>query len=166
MTGAAGRYHRRLGPLEELIGAPDPEDERMGQPADRTTAADPILERGRFDVAEYADELERAPHNHDLGTSLWFANDKIRVFEVRLAPGERAPFHIHDRTYFWTVVSPGRGRQRLADGSYVVREYELGETRYLVHNATAALVHDLENVGTDELRFVTVELCDTTPTTP
>ena len=38
------------------------------------------------------------------------------------------------------------------------RDYELGETKYLVHSPEDALVHDLENVGATTLRFVTVEL--------
>lgn len=120
--------------------------------------ADGIVESGSFDPAEFAGELERAPHNHELGTSLWFENECVRVFEVRLEPGERGPFHIHDRTYFWTVVEPGRGLQHLADGTYMVRDYRMGETKYLVHSADKALIHDLENVGTTTLRFVTVEL--------
>jgi len=113
---------------------------------------------GRFDPAEFSDELAAAPSNHDLGTSLWFENDHVRVFEVRLAPGERGPFHVHDRTYFWSVVEPGRGLQRFPDGTFVVRDYVLGETRYLVHSPEDSLVHDLENVGPSRLRFVTVEL--------
>lgn len=115
-------------------------------------------ERGTFDVAAFADELGAALDNHDLGTSLWFENDRVRVFEVRLAPGERGPFHVHDRAYVWTVVEPGRGLQRFADGTWVTRDYELGETRFLEHAPDDALVHDLENVGTTPLRFVTVEL--------
>jgi mannose-6-phosphate isomerase-like protein (cupin superfamily) len=113
---------------------------------------------GRFDPSEFSDELAAAPSNHDLGTSLWFENDHVRVFEVRLEPGERGPFHVHDRTYFWTVVEPGRGLQRSPDGTFVVRDYVVGETRYLVHSPEDRLVHDLENVGTSRLRFVTVEL--------
>lgn len=124
-------------------------------------AADPIIETGEYDKADYAKELELAPHNHELGTSLWYANDRVRVFEVRLEPGERGVFHIHDKTYFWTVVEPGRGRQRLGDGTYIVRDYRLGETKYLEHSADHALIHDLENVGGTVLRFVTVELLDT-----
>lgn len=119
-----------------------------------------VVEAGHFDLEEYAAELKAAPGNHDLGTSLWFENDRVRVFEVRLAPGERGPFHIHDQTYFWTVVEAGRGLQRLADGTFVVRDYRLGDTKYLVHSAEHALVHDLENVGSTTLRFVTVELHD------
>lgn len=122
--------------------------------------ADGIVESGSFDPTEFADELKRAPHNHELGTSLWFENERVRVFEVRLDPGERGPFHIHDRTYFWTVVEPGRGLQHLADGTYVVRDYRLGETKFLVHSEDKALIHDLENVGSTTLRFVTVELRD------
>jgi beta-alanine degradation protein BauB len=127
----------------------------MDNVADRPNAGD---ERGSFDVGDFADELAAASGNHELGTSMWFENDRVRVFEVRLEPGERGPFHVHDRTYFWTVVDPGRGLQRFDDGTYVVRDYRLGETRYLVHSPQDSLVHDLENVGATTLRFVTVEL--------
>jgi hypothetical protein len=117
-----------------------------------------VDETGTFDLAEYAAELERAYDNHDIGTTLWFENDSVRVFELRLEPGERGPFHVHDATYFWTVVEPGRGLQRFPDGTYVVRDYALGETRYLVNSPRDPLVHDLENVGESTLRFVTAEL--------
>lgn len=115
-------------------------------------------ERGTFDLRDYVEELERAPGNREIGTSLWFENDHVRVFEVRLEPGERGPFHVHDRTYFWSVVEPSRGLQRFADGTYVVRDYRLGETRYLTNSPEDPLIHDLENVGDTTLRFLTVEL--------
>jgi hypothetical protein len=113
---------------------------------------------GTFDPAAFADELERAPGNRDIGTALWFENDAVRVFELRLEPGERGPFHVHDATYFWTVVEPGRGLQRFPDGTFVERDYALGETRYLTNTPDDPLIHDLENVGHTTLRFVTVEL--------
>ena len=115
-------------------------------------------ERGTFAVEEFAAELSAARDNRALGTSLWFENDHVRVFELRLDPGERGPFHVHDATYLWTVVEPGRGLQRFADGTSVERDYALGETRYLEQSPEDPLVHDLENVGTSVLRFVTVEL--------
>jgi hypothetical protein len=117
-------------------------------------------ERGTFDTSDFAEELERARSNHDIGTALWFEDDRIRVFESRLEPGQRAPFHIHDKTYFWTVVDAGRGLQRFADGSYIVHDYVLGETKRLEHNFADTLIHDLENVGNTTLRFVTVEFKD------
>jgi beta-alanine degradation protein BauB len=116
------------------------------------------LSDGTFDVEQYADELAAAVTNRAIGTSLWFENDHVRVFESRLEPGERGPFHIHDSTYFWTVVDAGRGLQRFSDGRYVVRDYELGDTSYLAHSPSDPVIHDLENIGNTTLRFVTVEL--------
>jgi beta-alanine degradation protein BauB len=129
------------------------------EPADHSdVASEPLEERGTFDVEEFADELERATQNRDIGTTLRLENDHIRVFEIRLEPGERGPFHVHDRTYFWTVVDAGRGLQRFVDGTLVEHDYRLGETRYLVHSPQHPLIHDLENIGDSVLRFVTVEL--------
>lgn len=120
--------------------------------------AGPSEERGTYAVEDFAQELAVAAVNRQIGTSLWFENDHVRVFEIRLEPGQRGPFHVHDSTYFWTVVAPGRGLQRFVDGTLVVRDYALGETKYLVHSPDDPLVHDLENVGDSTLRFVTVEL--------
>lgn len=119
-----------------------------------------ILEEGTFDPAQFSDELARAATNLDVGTRLWLSNDHIRVWEVRLKPGERGPFHAHTRRYFWTVVDGGTGLQRSTDGTFKVREYRVGETSYSEHTAEQPMIHDFENAGETELRFVTVELLD------
>ena len=124
-------------------------------------APDPaIVEEGTFDVGDFEDELNCAPSNLDVGTTLWFENERIRVWEVLLQPGDRGPFHSHVTNYFWTVVEGSRGLQRFSDGTYIVREYRVRETRNLDHTPETALIHDLENVGDTTLRFVTVELLD------
>lgn len=119
-----------------------------------------IVEEGTFDVGDFEAELSSAPSNLDVGTTLWFENDRIRVWEVLLQPGERGPFHSHITNYFWTVVEGSRGLQRFSNGTYVVRDYRVGDTRNLDHTPETALIHDLENVGDTTLRFVTVELLD------
>ncbi|HSK95392.1 MAG TPA: hypothetical protein VK891_02155 [Euzebyales bacterium] len=120
-------------------------------------AAEP-LERGEFDSAQYADELQAAPSNLAVGSSLLLENDQVKVWEVRLAPGERGPFHAHTHNYFWTCVDGSVGLQRYADGTYMVRRYEVGQTQFSEHSPDEPLIHDLENVGDTELRFITVEL--------
>ena len=119
-----------------------------------------VVDEGTFDPAEFGDELARAASNLAVGTRLWFQNDRIKVWEVNLEPGERGPFHAHTRRYLWTVVSPGTGRQRSPDGSFKVRRYEVGDTQYSEHSPADPMVHDLENAGETTLRFVTVELLD------
>jgi hypothetical protein len=122
--------------------------------------SDPTITRGEFDPAQYAEELAVASSNLEVGTTLWFENERVRVWDLRLHPGERGPFHAHTRSYFWTVVEGSRGLQRFADGTFMVRDYEEGQTRFLEHTPESALIHDLENVGDQTLRFVTVELLD------
>lgn len=119
-----------------------------------------VVEEGRFEPDEFAEELEAAPANLDVGTTLWFENERMRVWEIRLEPGERGPFHHHTRNYFWTVVEGSRGLQRYADGTFAVRDYTVGQTKYLEHTPEDSVIHDLENVGDSLLRFVTVELLD------
>ena len=119
-----------------------------------------IVDEGSFDPVEFGDELAAAAGNTDVGTRLWFQNDRIKVWEIRLAPGERGPFHAHMRRYFWTVVEAGTGRQRSPDGTFTVRRYELGDTQYLELSPASPMIHDLENVGDSTLRCVTVELLD------
>jgi hypothetical protein len=59
--------------------------------------------------AEIAAEFERESKNHNpcVGTSLLSENEKVRVWIIRLAPGERVGFHRHVLDYFWTSTAPG-----------------------------------------------------------
>ena len=116
------------------------------------------IEEGAYDVASFAEELAAAPENRAVGTSRLFENERVRVWEVRLAPGERTPFHAHTVRYFWTCVDAGVGRQRYADGTMKLLRYAAGDTLYSEHSPEAPMLHDLENAGETPLRFVTVEL--------
>ncbi len=118
------------------------------------------IETSTFDLDSFAHELRAAPSNLAVGTKLWFENDAVRVWEVRLKPGERGPFHAHTRRYFWTVVDAGIGRQRTIDGKMITREYRVGDTNYSEHSADHPTLHDFENVGDTDIRFCTVELLD------
>lgn len=118
------------------------------------------LEAGEFDVQEFEAELSAAPDNREIGSSVLFENDRVRVWEVRLQPGERGAFHIHDRNYFWTVVEGGIGKQRSTDGTYKLRRYDTGDTSFQANTPDDSMIHDFENAGDDEIRFITVELLD------
>jgi hypothetical protein len=119
-----------------------------------------VIATGTFPLEEFREELAAAPANREVGTRLWFENDRIRVWEVRLRPGERGPFHAHTRRYFWTVVDAGVGRQRTADGVVTDRVYRVGDTSYSEHSPDQPMIHDFENAGGTDIRFVTVEMLD------
>jgi predicted metal-dependent enzyme (double-stranded beta helix superfamily) len=115
-----------------------------------------IVEEGTFEPGDYSAEL--GSPDAAVGTRLLLENERLRVWEVRLGPGERAPFHRHVTPYFWSCVDAGTGRQRHGDGTVRVRRYRAGETEFWYHSPEEDRVHDLENVGATVLRFVTVEL--------
>ena len=120
-----------------------------------------VIEKGKYQTEGFSEELTAAEEgNRHIGTRLLFRNDEVGVWEVRLQPGERGGFHLHDRHYFWTVVKAGIGKQRTADGVYHIRRYEEGDTSFLPHSPSDSVIHDFENAGDTEIRFITVELYD------
>jgi hypothetical protein len=62
--------------------------------------------------------------------------------------------------YFWTCVSGGRARQHVHDGTTLECGYASGETRHESYGKGEFKVHDLENLGDQELVFMTVEFKD------
>lgn len=119
-----------------------------------------VLDEGTFDKSEFEEELATAPDNRDIGSEVLFENERVRVWEVRLQPGERGEFHLHDREYFWTVVDPGIGKQRSHDGTLKIRRYDEGDTSYQHNSPDDWMIHDFENAGDGQIRFITVEFLD------
>jgi beta-alanine degradation protein BauB len=100
---------------------------------------------------------EAAQPNGCVGTELLSETDKTRVWMIRLKPGERVGFHRHVLNYFWTSVNGGRGRQHLMDGTTVEYSYYPGETRHETYGPGEFKVHDLTNLGDQDMIFMTVE---------
>lgn len=113
-------------------------------------------EHGTFDVSEFADEL--AAPSADVGTRLLLSDDRVKVWEIKLEPGERAPFHRHTHTYFYVCAEPGRVRVRFPNGFYAEDDEEPGGFAYMDHSEDEPGIHDLENVGSTTVRYTTVEL--------
>jgi hypothetical protein len=105
-------------------------------------------------------ERERKSPNGCVGQRLMSESERVRVWSIRLKPGERFGFHRHVLDYFWSALNAGRARAHLDDGSTVEHTYTAGETRHETHSAGHFKVHDLENIGDTELVFTTVEFLD------
>jgi hypothetical protein len=103
------------------------------------------------------EEFERNQMNGCVGTRLLSEDGRVRVWDIRLKPGERIGFHRHVLDYFWTAVTPGRARSHQADGTTIETDYLAGETRHESYGVGEHKIHDLENIGDGELVFTTVE---------
>jgi hypothetical protein len=118
-----------------------------------------MIKQGAWPAAVAAD-FEANRSNPAVGTRLLSVSDRVRVWEIRLRPGERIGFHRHVLDYFWTAVTAGTAISHQGDGTTVGAEYVAGQTRHETYGPGEYKVHDLENVGDTELVFTTVEFLD------
>ncbi len=115
------------------------------------------------DTSAWSEELqaefarEALNPNPCVGSMLLSENENVRVWMIKLAPGERIGFHRHVLNYFWTSVTGGKGRQHVHDGTTVEYTYQPGETRHEIYGAGEYKVHDLINLGDKDMIFMTVE---------
>ena len=95
----------------------------------------------------------------EVGTQLLFENERVRVWDLRLAPGESTGLHRHEYDYLYVVI--GAGRLQAADAEGTRREasdMKDGEVRFSEIEGEA--VHEAFNVGEGPWRNIIVELKD------
>ena len=108
------------------------------------------------DDVDGLDAMMAAPDHH----GILLENDKVRVLDTRLAPGERTPVHMHAASAALYVMSWSDFLRRDHEGNVVVdsrsweRQPAVGEALWL----PPLPAHSVENIGTAELRFIAVEL--------
>jgi quercetin dioxygenase-like cupin family protein len=79
-------------------------------------------------------------------------NDRVRVLELRLPPGECEPMHSHPE-YVVYVLSPATMRMTAADGNTKVVELGAGQVSF-----GAPTTHSGENIGETTLHELIIEL--------
>ncbi len=79
-------------------------------------------------------------------------NDRVRVAEVRLKPGEKMPTHSHP-SYMIYSFTPGRYQFTTPEGRTEVVELDEGQTVW-----REAETHEVENIGGNETHTLVIEL--------
>jgi predicted metal-dependent enzyme (double-stranded beta helix superfamily) len=102
------------------------------------------------------DAMVAAPDHHEV----LLENERVRVLDTRLAPGQRTPIHTHASYAALYVMSWSDFVRRDAQGDVIVdsrsreRRPAIGEALWL----PPLPAHSVENIGTAELRLIAVEL--------
>ena len=94
----------------------------------------------------------RAVDSQRGGLAVRFENDRVRVLELRLKPGEREAMHTHAQ-YVLYALSDYRVKNTSADGTVRVFDRKRGDVFW-----GEPVTHGGENVGDTEVRAVIVEL--------
>jgi quercetin dioxygenase-like cupin family protein len=93
----------------------------------------------------------------DVGTRLLFENDRVRVWDLRLAPGESTGLHRHTTDFLYVVIGDGTLQTVYPDGTREPsREMRDGDVRF--RNVADETVHEAVNAGKGPWRNVVVEL--------
>jgi beta-alanine degradation protein BauB len=103
-------------------------------------------------------DVAQGPTNFAVGTRLLGENDRVRVWEISLAPGERHLFHCHRTSYFWVAHTGAHVRVTSLDGTYHDYEHQAGEVTYLEIADGEQNIQDLTNTGDTPLHITTIEL--------
>lgn len=99
------------------------------------------------------------PEFSDVGTRLLFENDRVRVWDLRLEPGESTGLHRHASDYLYVVIGDGQLQAVHADGSSdPPREMSDGDVHFREVDGEA--VHAAVNAGDQPWRNIVVELKD------
>lgn len=102
-------------------------------------------------------EIDENRMNGVVGTMLVSETDEVRVWQLRLPPGQRSSFHRHVLSYFWTSHSYGTARSYFEDGSITDMRHAPGDTRHVTILPGNHVLHAVANTGSTELVFTTVE---------
>ncbi len=95
----------------------------------------------------------------NVGTKLMFENERIRVWDLALQPGESLEKHVHHEDYLFIVLQGGALVHVDDDDSSkdVAVNYQTDQVVFL--EAGEGLVHNrLENVGDEPYRNLVIEL--------
>jgi beta-alanine degradation protein BauB len=89
----------------------------------------------------------------EVGTKLIFENERIKVWEFTLAPGETIATHRHERDYFFYPIEGGTLEVTRETGT-VQAMLEVGKVYYRGKGDS----HAARNIGPDRYHEILVEL--------
>jgi hypothetical protein len=108
----------------------------------------------RWPWPESLDALSAAPQHH----ALLLETEHVRVLETRIPPGDRVPVHTHRWPSVLYVVSWSDFLRYDEDGKLVVDSRVAGDSPPTVIWSPPLPPHSLRNVGSTEIRVISVEL--------
>jgi len=103
--------------------------------------------------------------DHRVGTRLLFENEVVRVWEMKLAPGDASPAHRHGCDYVIAYASALNAEIAL-DDDRTTASYDAGHVAYFSVGTEGSQLQQLTNTGDDEHLHFVIELLDRNEAAP
>jgi|SRR5579859_5584190 len=91
----------------------------------------------------------------EIGTELLFENDRIRVWQMVLQPGEESPHHRHEADYVFVYTTPSRMTAFLEGQEPSTSDFDDGYVQYT--EVGQGTTHHIRNSSTVAHRQILVE---------
>ena len=102
---------------------------------------------------------EGTPPTDQVGTRVMFDNERVRVWDLALAPGESLEKHIHRTDYFFIVESGGLIRFSNPDDPSDYRDVQFQDEQVTFREVGSGKIDNrLTNIGTKRHRNYVIEL--------
>jgi len=99
------------------------------------------------------------PVSSKVGTKLLFENERVRVWDLRLNPGEGTGLHRHESDYLYVVIGDGLLQRVDPDGTRVTPK-QMQDGDVVFRAVGDDCVHEAVNAGETPWRNIVVELKD------
>ena len=111
-----------------------------------------------WDHPEELDALTSAPNHH----KLIYENDKVRVLETHIKPGDTAPVHTHRNPSSYVVISWSPFIRYDADGNVLLdsRTVPEFEKPAIAFWGDSSPPHMLKHIGNSDLHLIATEIKD------
>jgi len=107
------------------------------------------LSSGFASMRAYAqDPVKVAPKN----VKVVLENDRVRVIEVRIKPGEKIPMHSHP-AHVTIALSNFKGKWVSGEGEPTVNQFKVDTVAW-----SEPITHSSENLGSTEIHAIAIEL--------
>jgi quercetin dioxygenase-like cupin family protein len=93
-----------------------------------------------------------------IGTGELFENDRVKVWDFVLEPGEAVAMHTHRRDHVIVVLEGGDLEVEYGDGRRQAYSPKPGDVHYGRVDGEVADTHDARNVGATRYRNLVIEL--------
>ena len=100
-------------------------------------------------MEQISDVLKAAANAYDL----LLENEKVRVLDIRLKPGEKAPMHNHPNDHVVYVMNDTKFKLTFPDGKSREVDLKAGQTIWMKAGS-----HATENIGTSKGHNLVIEL--------
>ncbi len=80
----------------------------------------------------------------EIATTVLFENERVKVWNLIVEPGEASPWHVHERDYITVVIEAGGLTSEYDDGSRETQTKTVGDWRFTGEHRVHRVINETD----------------------